>query len=266
MCGQPAERSCIAIRLRVGCTNLTVISMGLPVCHAPALTLLAPYLRGWDRRAAATADRYLVNSHAVQDRVADLYGLRADVIPPPVDVRHEGEVEPVAGLEPGFFLCVSRMLPYKNVGAITAAFAHLPDQQLVVVGSGPLYDEVVASSPKNVTVLSRMSDPNLKWLYESSIGLVAASYEDFGLTPVEAASFGKPTAALRWGGFLDTIVEGRTGVFFEEPTPLLIAQAVERIAAGSWDPDTLISHAEQFSLERFVERMRAVVVEEQQAA
>jgi glycosyltransferase involved in cell wall biosynthesis len=238
-------------------------SSRLPVA---ALSLLAPYLRGWDRRAAATADRYLVTSHAVRARVADLYGLEADVIPPPVDLRHEGEVEPVPGLEPGFLLCVSRMLPYKNVGALTAAFDYLPDQRLVVVGSGPLYGDLVASSPKNVTVLGRMSDANLRWLYESSIGLVAASYEDFGLTPVEAASFGKPTAALRWGGFLDTIVEGRTGVFFEEPTPVLIAEAIERMSATSWDPGVLIAHAQQFSSERFVERMRAVVAEERKAA
>ena len=60
---------------------------------------------------------------------------------------------------------------------------------------------------------------------------MAASYEDFGLTPVEAAAFGKPTAALRWGGFLDTIVEGTTGVFFDEPEPQLIAEAVDRLAA-----------------------------------
>ena len=63
------------------------------------------------------------------------------------------------------------------------------------------------------------------------VGLVAASYEDFGLTPVEAAAFGKPTAALRWGGFLDTTVEGETGVFFDEPEPALIAEAVEQLAA-----------------------------------
>ena len=64
-----------------------------------------------------------------------------------------------------------------------------------------------------------MTDAQLRWLYANCRALVAASHEDFGLTPLEAASFGKPTAALRWGGFLDTIDEGRNGIFFDEPTP-----------------------------------------------
>jgi glycosyltransferase involved in cell wall biosynthesis len=224
-----------------------------------ALSVLSPFLRRWDHRAAATADRYLVNSRAVRDRVAELYGLEADVVPPPVDVVHEGEVDPVAGLEPGFFLCVSRMLPYKNVEAVSDAFRRLPDHRLVVVGSGPLTEHITATSPANVTVLGRVSDANLRWVYASSAGLVTASYEDFGLTPVEAASFGKPTAALRWGGFLDTIVDGSTGVYFERPEPQLIAEAIEQLARGAWDPATLIAHAELFSDARFVARMRAVV-------
>jgi glycosyltransferase involved in cell wall biosynthesis len=231
-----------------------------------ALSALSPALRRWDQRAAATADRYLVNSHAVRDRVRELYGLEADVIPPPVDVIHEGEVDPVVGLEPGFFLCVSRLLPYKNVAAVADAFRQLPDLRLVVVGSGPQSEQIKAMAPANVTVLGRVSDANLRWIYESSIGLVTASYEDFGLTPVEAASYGKPTAALHWGGFLDTIVAGSTGVFFERPEPALIAEAIERLARGAWDSATLIAHAEHFSDARFVERMHAVVEEERKAS
>jgi glycosyltransferase involved in cell wall biosynthesis len=229
---------------------------------AGALSVVSPYLRRWDRRAAATADRYLVNSHVVRARVAELYGLEADVIPPPVDVRHEGAVEPIAGLEPGFLLCVSRLLPYKNVESVTGAMGRLPDHRLVVVGSGPAAAQIASTAPPNVTLLGRVSDASLRWLYASSTGLVAASYEDFGLTPVEAASFGKPAAALRWGGFLDTVVEGSTGVFFDEPTPQLIAEAIERMMGTNWDPEVLITHAGQFSTERFTERMQGVVEEE----
>ena len=158
---------------------------------AAVLSLISPSLRRWDRRAAASADRYLVNSHAVRQRVSDLYGIDAEVVPPPVDVDPQADQEAVPGIEPGFVLCVSRLLPYKNVEAVTAAFGLLPGQRLVVVGSGPLADQITSTSPPNVTVLGRVSDANLRWLYSSSSGLVAASYEDFGLTPVEAASFGR---------------------------------------------------------------------------
>jgi glycosyltransferase involved in cell wall biosynthesis len=235
---------------------------GRPRASAALLSLLTPALRGWDRRAAASAHRYLVNSTAVRQRVSDLYGIEAEVLPPPVDVDPEGSREAVDGVEPGFFLCVSRLLPYKNVEAVSAAFRLLPDQRLVVVGSGPQADQIISASAPNVTVLGRVSDASLRWLYASSRGLVAASYEDFGLTPVEAAAFGKPTAALRWGGFLDTTIDGTTGVFFDEPDPRLIAEAVERLSTAAWAPDSLAAHARTYSTSRFVERVQAVVAEE----
>lgn len=236
--------------------------VGFSRWSATALSLLAPALRRWDRRAAESADRYLVNSRAVQTRVAGLYGIEADVVAPPVDITPEGEREPIAGIEPGFVLCVSRLLPYKNVEAVTAAFAQLSSQRLIVVGTGPLAEETTATAPPNVTVLGTVSDAGLRWLYRSSIGLVAASYEDFGMTPVEAAAFGKPAAALRWGGFLDTTIEGSTGLFFDEPTADLIAEAVDRLAATAWDADTLVDHARRFSTSRFLERISEVIAEE----
>jgi glycosyltransferase involved in cell wall biosynthesis len=226
------------------------------------LAALAPSLRRWDRRAAATAHRYLVNSTAVRQRVADLYGVDAEVVPPPIEVDPDGADAEVAGLEPGFILCVSRLLAYKNVEAVTAAFGLLPSQRLVVVGSGPLAASIRASAPPNVTLLGPVADAELRWLYRACAGLVAASHEDFGLTPVEAAGFGRPTAALRWGGFLDTTVEGTTGVFFDRPEPPLIARAVEDLSGTHWDAGELRAHAGRYSVERFVGRIHEVVAEE----
>jgi len=154
------------------------------------------------------------------------------------------------------------LLAYKNVQAVSEAFRLLPDQRLVVVGSGPLSDTIRATAPANVTVLGRVDDATLRWLYRSSVGLVAASHEDFGLTPVEAACFGKPTAALRWGGFLDTIVEGTTGVFFDRPEPQLIADAVSVLSSTGWSSDVLSDHAENYSEARFAGRIGEVVAEE----
>ncbi len=264
----------------------TVTGRKIVYCHTPArwlyqtdrylsqrsrassvtLGLLAPGLRRWDRRAAATADRYLVNSQAVRTRVAECYGIVAEVVPPPVGFSPEGEEEPVPGVEPGFVLCVSRLLPYKNVDAVIGAVATLPDLRLVVVGSGPHADALAASAPDNVSLLGTVGDARLRWLYRSSVGLVAASYEDFGMTPIEAASFGKPTAALRWGGFLDTTVEGTTGVFFDEPAARPIADALVSMTGRSWDGPTLVDHAGTYAPERFIRRIDAIVAEERSRA
>ena len=227
-----------------------------------AQAVLAPALRSWDRRSAASAHRYVVNSQEVRRRVAECYGIDAEVVAPPVDIDPQAEATAVEGVEPGFLLCVSRLLPYKNVEAVCAAFARAPDRRLVVVGSGPLAGEVAASAPANVTVLGHVSDANLRWLYRESAGLVAASYEDFGLTPVKAAAFGRPTAALRFGGYLDTTVEGSTGVFFDEPRPDDIAAAVDRLCRSDWDTAAITEHARRFSSGRFLERMAALVEEE----
>ncbi len=229
---------------------------------AAVLAALAPALRRWDRRAAASANRYLVNSNAVRARVADLYGIDADVVPPPVDIETDGPREAPADVEPGFLLCVSRLLAYKNVDAVTEAFSRMPDRRLVVVGTGPEAERIAAGAPANVTLLGRVDDAGLRWLYGSCIGLVAASYEDFGLTPVEAAAFGRPTAALRWGGFLDTIEEGTTGVFFDRATPTAIAAAVGRLAARTWETGAITAHARRFSSTRFLARIQEVLAEE----
>jgi len=233
--------------------------MGASRLAATGMAVLRPPLVRWDRAAAATADRYLVNSRAVRARVGDVYGIDAEVVHPPVDIDVTGPRTPPPGIEPGFVLCVSRLMPYKNVDQVIEAFRLLPDERLVVVGTGPLDDTLRAGAPANVTILGRVEDEELRWLYDASAGLVAASYEDFGLTPVEAAAFGRATAALRWGGFLDTIEEGSTGVFFDQPDPPAIAEAIRTLTSTSWSEEGLVAHARRFRPERFLEQIALVV-------
>jgi glycosyltransferase involved in cell wall biosynthesis len=231
-----------------------------------ALALQRRSLVRWDTAAASSAALYLANSAAVRDRIFELYGRTAEIVPPPHGVDAAGEQEPVAALEPGFTLCVTRLLPYKNIDAVVEAFAGLPGRRLVVAGSGPDEQRLRASARDNVSILGRVSDAELRWLYASCTGLVAASYEDFGLTPLEAAAFGKPSAVLRWGGFLDTVREGETGVFFDEPAPVAIRAAIDRLDGEHWDEAALRRHADAFSEQRFRERIRAIVAEAGEAA
>ena len=88
-------------------------------------------------RRPPSADRYLVVSSAVAGTVRDLYGIEPTILPPPPAIDSFGPEQPVAGLEPGFWLCVSRLLPYKNVDAIVEAARGRADTRLVVVGDGP---------------------------------------------------------------------------------------------------------------------------------
>ena len=230
---------------------------------SPALTRLAdPFfgpLRRWDRRSALSAHLYLTSSTHIRGLIRATYGIDAEVVPPPVTIDCDGPQEPVAGVKPGFVLTVSRLLRYKNVEAVVAAFAGLPDEQLVVVGSGPMRAEIQAAAGPNVHLVGRVDDEGLSWLYANCRAVVAAGYEDFGLTPLEAASFGRPAVVLRFGGYLDTVVDGTTGLFFDEPAPELIAEGIRRAGRAQWDPTAIAAHAASYSEERFVGRLRQVV-------
>jgi glycosyltransferase involved in cell wall biosynthesis len=221
-----------------------------------ALSAMRPYLARWDRRAAASADVYITSSSAVRERIRQAYGLQAELIPPPHAIDVRGAREAVPGVRQPFFLCVSRLLPYKNLDAIVSAFALLPDRHLVLVGDGPISPRLRRGAPSNVLFRSRVTDAELRWLYSSCQGLVAASYEDFGLTPLEAAAFGKPAAVLRWGGFLDTVVEGETGLFFDSPTAEAIADAVGHLESMAFSAPRIVSHVERYSEANFVEALR----------
>jgi len=220
------------------------------IVRIAARTVRAP-MRAWDRRAAGTADAVLTNSGAVRNRIAELYGLEATVAPPPAGLSASGPRRRVEGVEPGFVLTVGRLLAYKNVDAVVRAMAELPTVRLVVAGTGPEQARLEAASGPNVTLVGAVDEAELRWLYDNCAGLVSASFEDFGLTPVEAALHGRPAAVLRRGGFLDTVIEGTTGVFFDEPSALAAAQAITEMIATTWCHKTLTSHGAQYSQEAF---------------
>jgi glycosyltransferase involved in cell wall biosynthesis len=93
------------------------------------------------------------------------------------------------------------------------------------------------------------------------VGVVAAAHEDYGLTPLEGASFGKPAAVLEWGGFLDTVVEGETGLFFPQATPELVADTIKRMGRLTWSDVAIADHAARFGAQAFADRLRQVVDE-----
>jgi glycosyltransferase involved in cell wall biosynthesis len=225
-----------------------------------ALALMTPALRRWDKHAAHSATRYLANSAVTRDFVHATYGIEAQVVNPPATVL-DAPARPLPGVEPGFFLVVSRLLPYKHVDAVCDAFAELPDERLVVVGVGPERDHVLARAGDNVEVHGLLDDGQLRWCYEHSAGLVAASREDFGLTVLEAAAAGRSVAALHDGGYLETVVDGTTGLFFPEPVPHVIADAVRQLRGRHWDAHKIHAHAAEFAPAQFRARMQTVVDE-----
>jgi glycosyltransferase involved in cell wall biosynthesis len=241
-------------------------------CSLPkrlALKVSSPYLRAWDRYAVRTCERYLTLSNVVQQRIADVYGITADVLPPPTSMTAQDPVEVVPEVHrwsskgtdrQGFYLCVARLLPYKNVDAVIRAFA-LNGRPLIIVGRGPESARLSRMATPNVLMLSDLTDAQLNGLYRDCRALVAASYEDYGLTTVEAGVWGRPTIALRRGGYLDTVEDGISGIFFDFATPEVIADAVARFEISLFEPDKIQKHVAQFNEKRYAERLSATVTE-----
>ncbi|MEI6453715.1 MAG: glycosyltransferase, partial [Actinomycetes bacterium] len=123
---------------------------------------------------------------------------------------------------------------------------------------GPERAALEAAHPE-ANFLGSVNDAQLRWLYHNADFHLTASHEDFGLTPLEAAAFGTPTIAPRQGGFLDTIIEGHTGLFFDELSAQAIAKTIGQLAAAGLSPDALRAQAEAFSEERFAARIAQLV-------
>jgi glycosyltransferase involved in cell wall biosynthesis len=217
------------------------------------MRLIRPLLSSWDKSAASTADLYIANSTNVAQRIRTTYAREAVVIFPPVSMDAGGEATAVPGVDPGYFITVGRGRGYKNVEQLVEAFAGLPDERLVVVGARPR-----GELPPNVTVLRRVSDAELRWLYASARALVSVSHEDFGLTPVEANMFGTPALLLRAGGFVDSLAEGVSGRFIDDATPAGIRAAV-RSFPTHWDAAAIREHAKGFSLDAFLHKLESAV-------
>lgn len=227
--------------------------------------LAAGPLTRWDRAAAARASSYLVNSTVVAERVRRCYGREAQVLHPPAAVRPGGERRPVPGIAPGFFLVVSRLFEYKNVAAVVQAVEQVEGARLVVVGRGPDEGRLRGLAGPATTFLTDVSDDQLRWLYDGCRALVAAADEDFGLTPLEAYAFGRPAVCWRRGGYLDSMSEGVSGVFFDAPTPASVADALRAAQERAWDPAAVRAWAERFSAARFAAGLQAAVAAAAQA-
>lgn len=246
-------------------------------CHAPArylwgqrreyargsvlrragLAAFGPSLRAWDVRTAAHVTRFLANSTHTAGEIRRVYGCDADVVHPPV---RAGYFTPDPNVErEDFWVVAGALEPYKRADlAIEAAIR--ADRRLVVVGDGSQATRLrqLAHGAHNIEFLGRVPDEDLRDLYRRARCLIHPQVEDFGIIAVEAQACGCPVVALRAGGALDTVREGVTGVFFDDPTPDAVVRAADACPA---DATACRAHAETFAEDRFDSRILDVIAQ-----
>lgn len=215
-------------------------------------------LRMWDRLSAERVDFFIANSEHVKKRISKYYRKDSTVIYPPVATNHfKNTAKNAAGQ---YYLAVGRLTPYKRFDLLVETFNEL-QLPLVIVGIGKEEEKLKKAAGRFITFLGAISDDELKEMYEKAIALVFPQSEDFGIIPIEAMSAGKPVIAYASGGALETVVPGKTGLFFEEQTNASLKKAVLEFGAMKWNPDEISRHAEKFDLEIFEGRLRKFIEE-----
>jgi glycosyltransferase involved in cell wall biosynthesis len=217
------------------------------------------WLQRWERAAAARADTFVAISNEVQERIRNLYDRGSVIVYPPVAT--ERFVPAPGGGHDGYFLIVSRLVPYKRIDLAVQAFTEL-GLPLWIGGSGRDSPRLEAMAGPNVRFLGRVPDEEMGRLMARCRAFVFPGLEDFGIAPVQAMAAGRPVLAYAGGGALDYVVEGVTGTFFREQTSESLADAVHRFDESAFDPAAIRAHAQQFDVRVFKSRMNAFVQEQ----
>jgi glycosyltransferase involved in cell wall biosynthesis len=214
-----------------------------------------------DKHLIKDVDRIIANSQNTRARIKKAYGVDSKVIYPGVDTKKYSHIE-----DGDFWLSVNRLYPEKRVHLQAEAFRKMPDEKLIVVGaclagdhSSQYSQKLMREKPDNVQFLGRIAEDELIDLYGRCRGFICtAEDEDFGMTPVEAMSSGKPVIATREGGYLETVIDGETGVFIE-PTEESLIEAVKQMKNPQDYRMACLRRAKWFDVGVFAKAMRSQV-------
>jgi len=207
-------------------------------------------LRKWDLRAAKQPNYYIANSKLVAHRIRQIYGREAHVIPPPIDVNRfhmSTEID-------DYYLVLSRLMPYKRIDLAIEACKRM-NRRLVIIGDGPDRKRLEKMADDRIELLGRQPDQIVNYYAARCRALLFPGEEDFGMAPLEANAAGRPVIAYRGGGAVETIEEGKTGIFFDQPDSRALCTAIERFESMVWSQILLRRHAEKFDQNVFAFRV-----------
>jgi glycosyltransferase involved in cell wall biosynthesis len=217
------------------------------------------FMRKYDFNQAQKVDYFIANSQEVASRIAKFYKRDSTVIYPPIEIakNEEGKVK-----KENYYLAGGRLVASKNFDLIIKTFNKLK-LPLKFYGSGPAYESLREMAGPTIEVLGRVSDEKMAELFSGAKAyLLAEKDEDFGMTPVEAMSFGTPVIAFKGGGYLESVIDGKTGVFFDELTIESLSKAIEHFDHSngrSITAENCITQAKKFSSARFKKEIKEFI-------
>jgi len=215
------------------------------------------FLRMADFKAAQRPNFVLANSKEVAARIEKFYRRKAKVIYPPVDIPK--------GLpktkEKKYYLTGGRLARPKRVDLAVKVCTKL-NIPLKVFGKefAGYGKELREMAGPTVEFLGEVTDKK-KWelMAGAKAYIFPAELEDFGITPVEAMAAGTPVIAFRSGGVVESVVDGKTGVFFDKASTNSLTKAIKKFEKSKIKPEDCINQAKKFSKERFKKQIKTFV-------
>ena len=213
-------------------------------------------LRVWDQLAAQRVDIFVANSKNVADRIKKYYRRDSVVIHPPVQTdKFKIADKKIVGK---YFLTGGRLVTYKRFDLTIKAFNRL-GIPLKIFGEGPELKNFKKMARPNIEFVGKVDQKTLAKLYSEATAFIHPQIEDFGITAVESMAAGRPVIAYAAGGACETVVEGKTGKFFDEQSWEALADTVVRFKPENYKPHEIKDYAEQFSVARFEKEMTELI-------
>lgn len=229
-----------------------------PQWISPIKNILFSSRRNQDFLSAQRPDYIVVNSKEVQSRVKKYYRRNADIVYPPVHVSNTYSSTPIHDRE--YYLILSRLTKAKNIDLAIRVFSRL-GKKLIVAGEGSQKSKLMKEAGETVTFLGKVSERRKMSLLKNARALIFPSIdEDFGITPVEAMGCGTPVIAYASGGVQETVIDGQTGVFYQENTHQSLESALiefEKIKTIS--SQKCIRQARRFTVSEFEKKISKII-------
>lgn len=225
--------------------------------------LVNHFLRQYDFLASERVDCFIANSKETASRIKKFYRRESTVIYPPVEIPkvsigfhlRGGKATPPRD----YFLCVSRLARAKNIHLAIKACNKL-NLPLKIVGKGREEEYLKSIAGPTIEFLGEVPDEKLGEVYAGAKALIfPAQDEEFGIVPVEAMAYGVPVTAYKSGGVKETVIEGKTGVFFDELTVNSLIKSIEQLNNRTIEQSDCINQARKFSQDRFKKQIKAFI-------
>lgn len=226
------------------------------------ISLSLSRLRLWDLSAASRVDHFIANSETVKKRISKYYKRGSKLIYPPVETDKFYISESSDREE--YFLAGCRLAPYKRVDLVIETFLELKDKKLKIFGDGVDLKRLkkIANGADNIEFIGRVNQEELAKLYSNSLAYINPQEEDFGITAVEAMASGRPVIAFKKGGALETVIDGQTGLFFNEQKVPSLKKAILKFSNYSWQSQVIRDRALMFNKENFVKSIKDFIVKQ----